>query len=65
MNADHAFNKGPVKAEPKLYDLNVSLEELYNGALKKVKVNRKVRMIHLLYRSWTKTHKLLQTLINC
>lgn len=42
MNTDNALNKGPVKAEPKLYDLNVSLEELYNGALKKIKVNRKV-----------------------
>jgi DnaJ-class molecular chaperone len=49
MNADNAFNRGPVKAEPKLYDLNVSLEELYTGALKKIKVNRKVRFTMNLF----------------
>jgi hypothetical protein len=48
MNSDNAFNKGPIKAEPKLYDLNVSLEELYTGALKKIKVNRKVRISIIL-----------------
>ena len=44
MNADNAFNKEQAKAEPKLYDLNVSLEEVYNGTIKKFKVNQKVKL---------------------
>lgn len=42
MNAKSPISGGPVKNPAVHHDLVLSLEELYNGTLKKVKISRKV-----------------------
>lgn len=57
MNAPNAINAGPAKNSTIVQDLPLSLEELYNGSLRKIKVSRKVGLI--LWMQWFLSH------VNC